>query len=101
MSKIIFGTAALAFATVAAAQNLYLPSQPAPIAAPVASAPSSEAVPAAEPAPAMSATRTALPRCSATVRDSCVQDERYASRKSTPGMRDNNALRSRGKRTRG
>jgi hypothetical protein len=32
-----------------------------------------------------------LPRCSASVRDRCVQDERFASDVDRPGSRDNNA----------
>lgn len=64
----------------------------APPAAPV-----TPAAPAAVAEPTSPATAAApaqpLPRCSATVRDRCLQDERFARDVPNPnGSRDNNAL---------
>ena len=59
--------------------------------------PVAPAAPAAVAEPASPATAAApaqsLPRCSATVRDRCLQDERFARDVPNPnGSRDNNAL---------
>lgn len=51
-----------------------------------------EPAPAMQTAPMAAAAPAALPHCSATVRDSCVQDERFASHSSMPGLHDNNAM---------
>jgi hypothetical protein len=46
-----------------------------------------------EPVPAPPAATAELPRCSAEVRDRCVQDERFARDVARPGgSRDNNAM---------
>lgn len=39
------------------------------------------------------------PRCSASVRDGCVQDQRFEAQEFRPSNRDNNAMHYRGKRT--
>ncbi len=45
------------------------------------------------PAPAPATATEPLPRCSAEVRDRCVQDERFARDVARPGgSRDNNAI---------
>lgn len=49
--------------------------------------------PAAPAAPGAAEPARPLPRCSATVRDRCLQDERFARDVPNPnGSRDNNAL---------
>lgn len=46
-----------------------------------------------EPVPAPATATADLPRCSAEVRDRCVQDERFARDVARPGgSRDNNAM---------
>ena len=64
--------------------------------------PATPATPATPPAPVAAApteatsgagTAAALPRCSAEIRDRCLQDERFASDVARPGgSRDNNAM---------
>lgn len=59
------------------------PAQPAQPATPAAATTGAAAMPTGE----------ALPRCSAEVRDRCLQDERFASDRYIPGRsRDNNAM---------
>lgn len=78
-----------------------------PPAAPVAPAAPATVVEPAAPA-AVAEPAAPLPRCSATVRDRCLQDERFARDAPNPnGSRDNNAMHyptpaaaERGKRTR-
>ena len=51
------------------------------------------AMPATLATPAEPAASAALPRCSAEVRDRCLQDERFARDVARPvGSRDNNAM---------
>ena len=73
MIRIFVALTAAGLATAATAQMAPDPAAPA-MEAPAASVPA------------------ALPHCSATVRDRCVQDERFASHSSMPGMHDNNAM---------
>ena len=73
---------ALTVAGSAAAQTVVAPAAPA---APAATADSATTGAAAS---------QSLPRCSAELRDRCVQDERFASDVARPGgSRDNNAMR--------
>ncbi len=79
MIRIVAAFAAAGLASAAMAQ-MAPEAAAAPMAASAAEAPMAASSPAA------------LPHCSATVRDSCVQDERFASHSSMPGMHDNNAM---------
>jgi len=89
--RMLLAAAALTIAGAAAAQT----QAPAPDsttgapASPATTAPAPTTTPQVTPSPA----DQALPRCSATVRDRCVQDERFARDTPNPGgSRDNNAM---------
>jgi|GEM_PF-5994693 len=107
MLRITLSALGLSLAGVAAAQTAE-PAAPAQAATPPE--PAAPVGDAAQPAPPTEPAATAttgsggaqaeaLPRCSAEVRDRCVQDERFASDRYVPGRsRDNNAMRYRASR---
>ncbi len=97
--KMLLAAAAMAITGAAAAQTPAATPDPAPVEAPAPTGSAPAGTAPATPAPTAtspvdpSPTEQALPRCSASVRDRCLQDERFARDTPNPGgSRDNNAM---------